>query len=442
MPHSSDAHKYLQHATQRAAIGPSDTPLPIRRVGIVGAGTMGVGIAINFLRAGIEVLLLDQQLDTLNAARTRIDKTFQRQLDQGRITEEQANRALAALTTAVDWAGLSTVDLVVEAAFENLDLKRSLFRDLDALCPPHCLLASNTSTLDVDRIAEVTDRPEKVFGAHFFSPANIMPLLEIVRAEKTDDQTIATALSIAQTIGKTPVVVGVCFGFLGNRLFEPYMREAHRLLLEGASAEQIDGALERFGMRMGPLATYDLAGLDVGYKVRQAHYLMHADDPSYFAVSNALVELGHLGQKTGVGFYCYRERERLPNPDLPYLISTQQALYRPPVREQATISDEEIVERCVLSLVNEGVASVSEGIARQVSDIDVTYVNGYGFSKDLGGPMYWANHLGAESVYQKLCHYRDNTGEHGARWLQPHPLLQQLATTGGDLLNLSPAHGA
>jgi 3-hydroxyacyl-CoA dehydrogenase len=368
---------------------PRDTPLrPVNSVGIIGAGTMGGGIAMNFANAGIPVTLLEINQEALDRGLAVCRKNYQRSAKKGRFTMDQVEQLMGLIRGTTSYQDLAEVDMVIEAVFENPDIKLEVFRKLDAVCKPGAILASNTSYQNIDDIAAVTSRPQDVLGMHFFSPANIMKLLEVVRGEKTADDVLATVMKLARKIRKVPVMSRVCYGFIGNRMLDGYMREAQMLLLEGATPAQVDGAMERFGMAMGPLAVGDLAGLDIGYKARQAIPDL-PDDPSTHVVDQ-LVEMGRFGQKSGAGFYNYdpETRQRLNDPEVEALIRAQAQAQG---IEPNSFTDEEIVKRIVSPLVSEGNRILSEGIAQRPGDIDIVYIYGYGFPAHRGGPMFYGS---------------------------------------------------
>ncbi len=396
-----------------------ETPvLPVKSVGIVGAGTMGAGIAMVYANAGIPVLLKETTAEALERGLANIRKNYASTVKKGRLTEAEMERRIGLITGTLTYDGFEKVDLVTEAVFENMALKRAVFREIDAVARPGCVLASNTSTLDIDEIAAATGRPEWVIGTHFFSPANVMRLLEIVRGAKTSATVQATAMALAKTLKKTGVMVGNCFGFVGNRMFGPYRREGEFMVQEGATPEQVDGALYEFGMAMGPLATGDLAGLDVGWRVRQ-------ENPAEFAgvrqpvIEDRLVEAGHYGQKTGRGWYRYDEQRR-PQKD-EFVTQLIDMVRREKGITPRTVTNEEIVERTVYALVNEGARILEEGIALRSVDIDMVYVMGYGFPARRGGPMFYADTLGLAKVLERVRAFG---------WT-PAPLLVQLAESGG-----------
>ncbi|MBT8107215.1 MAG: enoyl-CoA hydratase/isomerase family protein [Gammaproteobacteria bacterium] len=370
-----------------------DTPTrAVNSVGIIGSGTMGGGIAMSFANAGIPVTLVEIDDEALERGLAIIERNYAGSVRRGKLAEEKAAANRALISGSTDYASLAEVDMVIEAVFEDPQLKKQIFARLDAICKPGAILATNTSYQDVNAIAATTRRPEDVVGMHFFSPAHIMKLLEVVRGDRTADDVLATCMQLAKRIRKVPVVAGVCYGFIGNRMLQPYGRQSQLLLLEGASPEQIDAAMEEFGMAMGPLRVFDLAGLDVGYKARQALSDAQKGDPATYRVQDLLVEAGRLGQKSGAGFYTYDENRR-PRPDPAVLAIIEQTAAEFGVQRRA-ISDEEIVQRLVGALVAEGRKVVAEGIAQRASDIDVVYVYGYGFPPFRGGPMHYGDTAG------------------------------------------------
>ncbi len=426
----------LQHLffAERAAnripgIDPKTPARTIRKVAIIGAGTMGGGIAMNFINAGIPTQIVDMSGDALERGLGAIRNNYAISAKKGRLTDAQVAERLGLLSATTSYTDIADADLVIEAVFEKLDIKQSVFRQLDSICKPGAILATNTSTLDVNAIAATTSRPQDVIGLHFFSPANVMRLLEVVRARETAADVVVTALKTAKRIGKLPVVVGVCFGFVGNRMLEPYGREAMRLMLEGATPARIDRVLTDFGLAMGPCAMSDLAGIDIGYLTRQARRDRLAHDPSYAIVADRLCERGDLGQKSGRGFYLYDGRDRSDNPQV-LEIAEQAANELGIVRRQ--IDDREILERCLLPLIDEGARILDEGIALRASDCDLIYVNGYGFPRWRGGPMHYADELGLDTVLLRLNHYHQQLGDYGEMWFQPAPLLQRLAQAGSN----------
>jgi 3-hydroxyacyl-CoA dehydrogenase len=371
----------------------SDVELrPVESVGIIGGGTMGGGIAMSFANAGFAVTLVEINDEALDRGLSVIDRNYAGSVKRGKVSEEKAAANRALIKGSTDYADLADVDLVIEAVYEDPDLKKEIFARLDDICKPGAILATNTSYQDVDAIAAVTGRPQDVIGTHFFSPAHIMKLLEVVRGEKTADDVLATCMKLSRRIRKIPVVSGVCYGFIGNRMLSPYAEQAQKLLLEGAMPQQVDAAMEAFGMAMGPFRVFDLAGLDVGYKARQALPDNEKGDPSIFHVADSLVEAGRLGQKSGAGYYTYDENRR-PTPD-PAVQAVIEAASEEFGIERREISDEEVVLRLVGALVEEGRKILDEGIAQRAGDIDIVYVYGYGFPAWRGGPMHYATAAG------------------------------------------------
>ena len=405
---------------------PKDTPTrEINKVAIIGGGTMGGGIAMCFANVGIPVTMLEINDEALARGMGIIEKNYKITVQKGKLPEDQMASRIALINGTTNYEELNDVDLVIEAVFENLELKKEIFAKLDGVCKQGAILASNTSYQDIDQIAAATSRPQDVVGMHFFSPANVMKLLENVRGEKTADDVIATAMKIGKKIGKVCALSRVCYGFIGNRMLGGYGRESQMLLMDGCTPVQVDSALEKFGMAMGPLAMGDLAGLDVGYKARQARTDL-PDDPKLYRMGTVLVEMGRHGQKTGSGFYQYdpETRRRMSDPEVEAMIKDEAAKIGV---EQREISDEEIIARCLYPLINEGAKILEEGIAQRPSDIDVVYVFGYAFPVAKGGPMHYADQVGLKNVYDKICEYRDRDGE---QYWQPAPLLEKLAKEG------------
>jgi 3-hydroxyacyl-CoA dehydrogenase len=401
----------------------------IQKVGIIGAGTMGGGIAMNFANAGIPVTLLELKQEALDKGLALIRKNYESSAKKGKLTAEQVEVRMSLLGGSTSYSDLSDVDLVIEAVFEKMSVKQEVFKSLDAVCKPGAILASNTSTLDLNEIALATKRPQDVIGLHFFSPANVMKLLEVVKGEKTSADVIKTTMMMAKKINKVAVLVGVCFGFVGNRMIESYGREANRLMLEGASPEHVDKVIYDFGMPMGPFTMGDMAGQDIGYFVRQSRQEFIKHDPSYCIIADKLVEQGRVGLKVGKGAYLYAEGSRTPIPDPAVAEIAKQEADRLGIK-QRKISEQEILERIIFPLINEGALILEEGIAAKSSDIDVIYVYGYGFPVYRGGPMQYADEIGLKTVYDAMCKYRDELGEYGGHWFQPAPLLKKLAEQG------------
>ena len=413
-----------ERAASKISDIPKETPLlPINSAGIVGSGTMGGGIAMNFANAGIPVLVLDQDEKNLERGMGVIEKNYQMMVDRGRMTQEQKDVVLGLITPTLSYEDLSDVDIAVEAVYENLELKQEIFKSLDTVTKDHAILASNTSGLDIDAIASSTKRPGKVVGTHFFSPANIMRLLEVVRGKDSSDETMATVMSIGKRMGKAAVVSLNAPGFIGNRMLAGYTYQANMLLLEGALPNQVDSALESFGMSMGPFRMMDLVGLDLGWRARK---LANIETPLANKISDALCEQDRFGQKTSKGFYNYSEGSRAPNPapeneDIYKEISSQNNI------ERREISDQEIIDRCILALVNEGARILEEGVAQRSGDMDIVYINGYGFPIWRGGPMFYANQLGLAEVISKMSAF----SKLDENFWKPAPLLQKLADSSG-----------
>ncbi len=398
--------------------------MPIRKAAIVGAGTMGAGIAMACANAGIAVAIKDVDQAALDRGMATIRKNYEGSVAKGRFSQEVVDQRLTLIHPQTGYDGFEDADLIIEAAFESMDLKKSIFAEIDRVAKPECILATNTSTLDIDEIARVTSRPEMVVGLHFFSPANVMRLVEIVRGAQTGKSVIATALALAKKLGKVGVVVGNCRGFVGNRMMLPYMREAQFLAEEGATPEQVDGALYDFGMAMGIFAVDDMGGIDVGWRVRQEY--KHLDKPGVRTplVLDKLYQMHRLGQKTGAGWYRYGgDRKPIPDPEVHALIEKTAIEAGIPRR---SISTEEIVERCIYTLVNEGARILEEGYAQRAADIDVIYMTGYGFPAYRGGPMWYADTVGLKNVYQRVREFHQRFGE---LW-EPAPLLKRLAESG------------
>ena len=411
---------------------PKDTPLmEINAAGIVGSGTMGGGIAMNLANAGIPVLVLDQDEKNLERGMGVIEKNYQMMVDRGRMTQDQKEIVMGLITPTLSYDDLADVDIVVEAVYENLELKQEIFKTLDEVTSDNAILASNTSGLDIDALASVTKRPGKVVGTHFFSPANVMRLLEVVRGKDSSDETMATVMSLGKKIGKAAVVSLNAPGFIGNRMLAGYTYQANMLLLEGALPNQIDNALESFGMSMGPFRMMDLVGLDLGWRARK---LANLETPLVNKISAELCERDRFGQKNSKGFYNYSEGSRAPNPapeneEIYKEVSEKNNIQR---RE---ISDQEIIDRCILGLVNEGARILEEGVAQRSGDMDIVYINGYGFPIWRGGPMFYANQLGLKEVIKKMDVFSELDNE----FWKPAPLLQKLADQSGNFGEAPPA---
>ena len=404
---------------------PKDTAVyEIKRAAVIGAGTMGGGIAMNYANAGIPVLLRETTQELLDRGLAVIRKNYQNSVNKGRFPQEVMDKRMSLITPQLTYDGFDDVDIVTEAVFENMALKKEVFSELDKICKTTCILASNTSTLDIDEIASVTSRPQMVIGHHYFSPANVMRLLEIVRGKETSKEVIATSMSLAKRLKKVGVLVGNCRGFVGNRMLAPYGREAQFLVEEGSTPSQVDGALYDFGLAMGYLSMSDLAGIDVGWRVRQEAKHLEKPGVRQPLIGDKLYEMGRYGQKTGAGFYKYDDnRNRIPDPEVEAVI--KQTATEAGV-EQREIGNEEIVERTMYALINEGAKILEEGIALRAVDIDIIYLSGYGFPVWRGGPMFYADTVGLKKVYDRICEFQE---KHGELW-EPAPLLRKLAEQG------------
>ena len=424
----------LRHvfAAERAASKipdvPEDTPKrEIKSVAVIGAGTMGGGITMNFLNAGIPVKMLEMKQEALDRGLATIRKNYEAQVTKGKLKQDKYEQRMSLLSTTLNYDDLKSADLVIEAVFEELGVKEAVFKKLDEVMKPGAILASNTSTLDVNKIASFTKRPQDVVGMHFFSPANVMKLLEVVRGEKTGKDVLATVMAIAKTIRKTAVVSGVCDGFIGNRMIEQYSRQAGFLLEEGCTPAQVDKAIEKFGFAMGPFRMGDLAGNDIGWAIRKRRYV-EKPGMKYSKTADLLCELGRFGQKTGAGWYDYKpgKRDAIPSQLVVEMIEKHRKDLGITPRK---ISDEEIVQRLVYSLVNEAAHILEEGIASKASDIDMVYLTGYGFPLHRGGPMQYADTVGLFNVVQSMKRFAQNPLD-DARFWQPAPLLAKLVAEG------------
>ena len=417
-----------ERAASKIADVPADTPQrSIQSIAIIGAGTMGGGIAMNFLNAGMPVKLLEMKQDALDRGIATIRKNYEAQVKKGKLKQDKYEQRMSLLSTTLSYDDLKAADMVIEAVFEEMGVKEKVFKELDRVMKPGAILASNTSTLDVNQIAAFTKRPQDVVGLHFFSPANVMKLLEVVRAAQTGKDVMATVMAVAKKIRKTAVVSGVCDGFIGNRMIEQYGRQGGFLLDEGCTPAQVDKAMEKFGMAMGPFRMGDLAGNDIGWAIRKRRY---TEQPGmkYSKTADLLCEKGRFGQKTGAGWYDYvpGKRDAIPNAEVVAMIDAhRQSLSITPRK----ISDEEIVQRLVFSLVNEAAHILEEGIAAKAGDIDIAYVFGYGFPAYRGGPMNYANEVGLFNVVQAMQRFALNPLDDAAFW-QPAPLLARLVAEG------------
>ncbi|MDO8372656.1 MAG: 3-hydroxyacyl-CoA dehydrogenase NAD-binding domain-containing protein [Polaromonas sp.] len=426
--------KALRHifAAERAASKipdvPEDTPKrEIKSIAVIGAGTMGGGIAMNFLNAGIPVKMLEMKQEALDKGLATIRKNYEAQVKKGKLKQDKYEQRMGLLSTTLSYDELKDADLVIEAVFEEMGVKEKVFKELDRVMKPGAILASNTSTLDVNKIAAFTKRPQDVVGMHFFSPANVMKLLEVIRGEKTAKDVLATVMATAKKIRKTAVVSGVCDGFIGNRMIEQYGRQGGFLLDEGCTPAQVDKAMEKFGMAMGPFRMGDLAGNDIGWAIRKRRY-QEKPDMKYSKTADLLCEKGRFGQKTGAGWYDYvpGKRDAIPNAEVVKMIEDHRASLGITPRK---ISDEEIVQRLVYALVNEAAHILEEGIASKASDIDMVYLMGYGFPIYRGGPMNYADQVGLFNVVQSMKRFAQNPLDDAKFW-QPAPLLARLAAEG------------
>jgi len=417
-----------ERATTKIPDVPADTPVrDIKKLAVIGAGTMGGGIAMNFLNAGIPVVILEMKQEALDKGVGVIRKNYEAQVKKGKLKQDKLDARMALLSTTLNYADLKDADMVIEAVFEDMAVKQKVFSTLDEVMKPGAILASNTSTLDVNQIAAFTKRPQDVIGTHFFSPANVMKLLEVIRGEKTAKDVLATVMQLGKKIKKTCVVSGVCDGFIGNRMIEQYSRQAGFLLEEGATPEQVDKAVEKFGFAMGPFRMGDLAGNDVGWYIRKRRYV-EQPEMRYSKTADLLCEMGRYGQKTGTGWYDYvpGKRDAIPSKLVVEMIEKERAAKGITPRK---ISDEEIVHRLVYALVNEGAKIVEEGIALRASDIDMVYLTGYGFPAFRGGPMCYADQQGLFNVVASMKRFAQNPLDDASFW-KPAPLLAKLAAEG------------
>jgi 3-hydroxyacyl-CoA dehydrogenase len=425
----------LRHAffAERAAARIVDLPecTPVREVrcaAVIGAGTMGTGIAMNFLNAGIPAFLLDADREALDKGAARIRDAYAGQVRKGRMRAEDAEAKVKLLAPTLEYKEIAAADIVIEAVFEDMGVKEGVFKMLDAVMKPGAILATNTSTLDVDRIASFTRRPADVIGTHFFSPANVMKLIEVVRGGATAKDVLATIMKLARTLRKTAVVSGVCDGFIGNRMIEQYIRQALFMVDEGASPAEIDAAVENFGFAMGPFRMSDLAGNDIGWYVRRRRAAEHPD-LKYSRLADKICELGRFGQKTSAGWYDYKRGDRAayPSPTVDALIGEYRSFLGRTARE---LDSREIVDRLVYALVNEGAKILAEGIAQRASDIDIVYLTGYGFPAWRGGPMYYADEVDLCVILERMREFSRNCYGDPDFWT-PAPLLRRLAASGG-----------
>ncbi|KAB2902412.1 MAG: 3-hydroxyacyl-CoA dehydrogenase [Burkholderiaceae bacterium] len=419
---------FSERAASKIPDVPSDTPQrAIQKVGVIGAGTMGGGITMNFLNAGIPVTILETKQEALDRGIATISKNYEAQVKKGKLKEDKYQQRMALLSTTLAYGDLKDADLIIEAVFEEMGVKEAVFKQLDEVAKPGAILASNTSTLDVDQIAAFTKRPQDVVGMHFFSPANVMKLLEVVRGKQTAKDVLATVMAVAKKIKKTAVVSGVCDGFIGNRMIERYSQQAGFLLDEGCTPQQVDKAIEKFGFAMGPFRMGDLAGNDIGWAIRKRR-AVETPDMKYSKTADLLCELGRFGQKTGAGWYDYQagKRDAIPSEAVNQMIEAHRKALGVAPRK---VSDEEIVQRLVFSLVNEGAKILEEGIASKSGDIDMVYLTGYGFPIHRGGPMHYATEVGLFNVVQAMKRFAANPMDDAKAWA-PAPLLARLAAEG------------
>lgn len=434
----AEREKALAHAKFAAAEAAkipdiaASTPLrPVNRVAVIGAGTMGGGIAMSLANIGIPVTLIDANQEGLDRGLARVKDNYATSVKRGKLSQEDMDQRLAQITGSVDMASVKDADMVIEAVFEDMELKKSIFRQLDSLCKPGAILATNTSGLDVDEIAAVTQRPQDVVGAHFFSPAHVMKLLEVVRAAQTAPDVIATLMDLGRRMGKIAVLARIYPGFIGNALFRNYTREAHFAVEDGALPHEVDAALKKFGYAMGIFAVHDMAGNDVGYQTRKAQMATRPTDRRWNDLIMKLCDLGRLGQKVGKGWYRYEKGDRTPHrdPEVEQYIVEESA--RMGITRKA-MDETEILKRCLYGMVNEGAKLLEQGIALRPSDIDITYLTGYGFPAHHGGPMYLADRIGLAQVLADIERFHAQDGY----WWQPAPLLQRLVREGKTFASL------
>jgi 3-hydroxyacyl-CoA dehydrogenase len=427
---------FAERAARRVAGLADGEAAAVHSAGIIGAGTMGGGIAMCFANAGIAVTVIDSSQDALERGFAVIAANYAAMVKRGRLSDGERTQRLALIRGSLNYDDLKAADVIVEAVYENMALKQEIFRKLDRVAKPGSILASNTSTLDITELARATTRPAEVIGMHFFSPANVMPLLEVIRTSLTAPRAIRTAMELARPLRKTPVLARVCYGFVGNRMMEGYAAQAERMVLEGATARQVDSVLEGFGMAMGILAVFDMAGLDVGVNVHKANAERYPRDPTYYQSDFALVEAGRLGQKNGKGYYRYRagERTRHDDPEASAILQARAQALRVPQRSH---SDEEILERCLFALLNEGFRILQEGVVQRSSDIDVVWTSGYGFPRYRGGPMFYAEAMGLKQLLAGINRF---AVEFSPTHWQPAPLLLELVESERSIADWEAAH--
>lgn len=430
---SAECHGYVhlffaERNTTRIPELPSDIQArPINNVAIIGAGTMGGGIAMCFANAGFPVTLIDASQEGLELGLQKIDSLYESRVKRGRMSADQKQQCMKLIRGNLSLESVAEADLIIEAVYEDMALKQDIFKQCDAYAKENAIIATNTSTLDINKIAAATKRPKNVIGMHFFSPANVMPLLEVVRTDTTSLDTIKTIMSLAKQIRKTPVLAKVCYGFIGNRMMEGYAREAELMVLEGATPERVDNALQGFGMAMGILAVFDMAGVDVGVNVHTVNAHQFPPDPTYYQASKALYDAGRLGQKSGKGFYQYKPGDRTRYTDEEAIAILKQRGEQLGITQRSDHTEEEIIERCIYPLLNEAIQILDEGIAIRASDIDVAWAMGYGFPRFRGGPLFYADKLGLQTLYDGIMKYQNKFGD--MHW-KPARLLQQLIKEG------------
>jgi 3-hydroxyacyl-CoA dehydrogenase len=428
---------FAERETRKVPGLPEGKAGAVHKAGIIGAGTMGGGIAMCFANAGIPVVVIDAAQEGLDRGLATVERNYESMVKRGRLSADDKAKRLALISSSLDYAALKDADVIVEAVFESMPLKQEIFRKLDQVAGPGAILATNTSTLDINEIARVVSRPQDVIGMHFFSPANVMPLLEVVRTDSTSPQAIRTVMDLAKPLRKTPVLARVCYGFIGNRMMEGYAREAERMVLEGATPRAIDTVLEQWGMAMGILAVFDMAGIDVGVNVHKANAHQFPPDPAYYQADFALHEAGRFGQKNGKGYYRYEkgDRTRYDDPEAIAIIAERARQLGVPQRQHTT---QEIVERCLYPLLNEGLRILEEGVAQRASDIDVVWCAGYGFPRYRGGPMFYADTIGLKTLLEGMLKYREIFGP--MHW-EPAPLLRKLAQSGQSIADWERSRG-
>ena len=406
---------------------PKDTEThAIEQAAVIGCGTMGGGISMSFLNVGIPVTVLEVNQEALDKGISVIKRNYDIQVQRGRMSEAEVEERMSLLSGTTDYQGLSSADVIIEAVYENIDVKVETFKKIEAVAKPGAILASNTSGLDVDKMAEATARPEAVIGLHFFSPANVMKLLEVVRGENTSKETIATSMKLGRTLNKIAVLSGNAPGFIGNRMLSGYTQQASEIILQGATPYQVDNALLQFGMPMGPFQMNDLVGLDLGWRARKLSGMKPEDVPITARVADRLCELERFGQKTNRGFYIYPEGSRAGQAD-PEVVALVEEVSSELSNDRRTIDDDEVLKRCLYPLINEGARLLEQGIAIRPCDIDIVYINGYGFPEVTGGPMFWADQQGLDNILKELKLFGE---EYGGEVWKPAPLLERLVSEG------------